>query len=364
MSYVREILRRAKIERGELPNEKYLNRTEEELKQIDADELLWFGASQGDVALVRQAISEGANVNSIDPSKNNQTALHCACDMMTGYLDVVEVLTAHGASVNAVNCFNTTPLHQAAFWAHKDVVVKLLELGADPVAKNDAEMTPLLNADAEWKVNSRPLPIREVADERKHTFEDPNKGGWGQRLRTPAHRKEVLDILHAAAGNRSYGRGADPLLGGLKFPDVWDEWNEEAEIVNPLSRKRKVPGSIPPPRNFLTPAQTKIKWNWTLEEVIDEAIDKQWEEDKHLMEAYGINPNEEETSESKLFSDELKDKNSDGSSADTDKIMEEFHKPELDMFGNEMEDEIAGSIGPGSNRVLIDDDGQDDAGLQ
>eukprot|EP00960_Hanusia_phi_P049340 759506-Hanusia_phi.AAC.2 len=231
---------------------------------------------------LRQAIHEGANVSSVDRNQYNQTALHCACDMTVRavgdmswkYLICLQggIFGHRGGSYGAWGIGERYELFQhdsaassgllgaqsessaccgSEVMEEQEVVVKLLELGADPVAKNAAGMTPLLMADAEWRVrrrdaantrdsaqaNSRPLPIAEVQDETKHTCEDPNKGGWGLRLKTPTHRKEVLDILLEAAGNRSYGRGADPLLGGIIFPDPWDEWDEETEFVNPLSRK-------------------------------------------------------------------------------------------------------------------------------
>ncbi len=46
----------------------------------------------------------------------------------------MEVLAAHGADIDAANDFNCTPLHEAAFWAHKPAVVTLLRRGSGPSA--------------------------------------------------------------------------------------------------------------------------------------------------------------------------------------------------------------------------------------
>jgi hypothetical protein len=100
--------------RGELPDERYFNKTEQELREIDARELLFFAAEEGNVTMLMEAIAmvpslvdawrlfpcdrltlcvilvadllsfpgQGADVNARDTEYYNQTALHFACQFM------------------------------------------------------------------------------------------------------------------------------------------------------------------------------------------------------------------------------------------------------------------------------------------
>ena len=63
------------------------------------------------------------------------TPLHWAA--VGGHKDVVELLLAHGAEVNARYSDGYTPLHYAAANGHKDVVELLLANEADVNAKDE-----------------------------------------------------------------------------------------------------------------------------------------------------------------------------------------------------------------------------------
>ncbi len=75
---------------------------------------------------------------------DGSTPLHCAT--WKGHLNVVEVLLAHGADVNAHNHndhWGTTPLHAAAHANQKAIAELLIAHGADIHAINLNGRTPL-----------------------------------------------------------------------------------------------------------------------------------------------------------------------------------------------------------------------------
>jgi hypothetical protein len=113
---VKAVIRDAKIEEGSLPNPRYQGLTPEEERQLELDELLWFAAEQGEEGLVIEAIQAGANVSSMNPEFYNQTAMHCAAQFQAGHPRIIQLLVEHGADINARNCYNNTPLHEAAYW--------------------------------------------------------------------------------------------------------------------------------------------------------------------------------------------------------------------------------------------------------
>ena len=163
---VKETIRMAKIEDGSLPNPRYMNLTAAQERQLELDELLWFAAEHGELDLARQALQDGANISSTNDEFYNQTALHCATQFLAGHPAMVELLVEHGADVNARNCHNNTPMHEAAYWGYSTTVAKLLQLGADAFALNAINLTPLLNAEGNWQ-GQLPPPLQEAMHSHK-----------------------------------------------------------------------------------------------------------------------------------------------------------------------------------------------------
>lgn len=133
-------------------------------------------ARTGDVGLVRQLVSQGADVTKPDAAgepplliaaleghadvvavlldhgsdieirnKHGLTALHAAA--YAGNLDVVKLLVEKGALVNDThNFYKMSPLHASAEEGHADVVAYLIAHQADIEAKERNGYTPLTQA--------------------------------------------------------------------------------------------------------------------------------------------------------------------------------------------------------------------------
>src|SRR5262249_18128957 len=92
------------------------------------DQQLWQAAFDGDLAGVKSALEQGADVNV--KGRGGFSALLAAC--RNGHLPVVEYLVDHGAHVNQRdNMRDKTPLTAAAFQGHHEIVKYLLEHGAE-----------------------------------------------------------------------------------------------------------------------------------------------------------------------------------------------------------------------------------------
>ncbi|XP_036000915.1 ankyrin repeat and SOCS box protein 4 [Fundulus heteroclitus] len=102
-----------------------------------------------------QLILKGAKVNAASQDNKEDTPLHTAARF--GVPELVALLLAHGASVDARNALQETPLMTAAFWAfdskeqvysqdHHFVCRLLLDHRADPNLKEDDNKTALHKA--------------------------------------------------------------------------------------------------------------------------------------------------------------------------------------------------------------------------
>ena len=97
-------------------------------------------AADGNVALVEQALQNGAHVEVTDVC--GQTALRWAC--WKGHLDVVQyLLTSHAANLEATDNNGWSPLHCACNRGQLDVVQELVARGADLFVTDDVGKTPL-----------------------------------------------------------------------------------------------------------------------------------------------------------------------------------------------------------------------------
>ena len=112
---------------------------------------LHLAAFKGYKDVVELLLANKAEVNAKD--NNGQTPLHVAA--LKGHKDVAELLLANKAEVNAKDNNGETPLHLAALSGHKDVVELLLANKAEVNAKDNDGQTPLhvaaLKATRTWR---------------------------------------------------------------------------------------------------------------------------------------------------------------------------------------------------------------------
>lgn len=99
---------------------------------------LHFALYMKDEAKARSLIEGGADVSR--RTSQGTTPLERAADV--GFKDIVELLIAKGADVNAKDNWNWTPLHSAVY-GHKDIVELLITEGANVNARDGASRTPL-----------------------------------------------------------------------------------------------------------------------------------------------------------------------------------------------------------------------------
>lgn len=80
-------------------------------------------------------------------------SVHCSFKLGYGRREVVELLLANGASIQACDEGGLHPLHNACSFGHADVVRLLLEAGASPNTTDNWNYTPLHEAAQKGKID-------------------------------------------------------------------------------------------------------------------------------------------------------------------------------------------------------------------
>lgn len=100
----------------------------------------FMGSEPVDAVIVKQLIEAGADVNVVNP-KYGDTPLHYA--VRAGNVEVVRLLLAAGANVDAQSSQGDTPLQSGVVHGHESITGVLLEAGADPEIRNAAGFRPI-----------------------------------------------------------------------------------------------------------------------------------------------------------------------------------------------------------------------------
>ena len=104
-----------------------------------ADRALLDAAENGNIEAARQAIADGADVDTLDKRGRApiQNALH------SNNIEAVKLLIDNGANLNAKVANSWTPLYEAVLMGHMETVKLLIENGANVNAKDQMGGTPL-----------------------------------------------------------------------------------------------------------------------------------------------------------------------------------------------------------------------------
>lgn len=103
-------------------------------RSLNGDTALMIAAYQPDIPRALALIGKGAEINRV-----GWTALHYAA--ASGSIPIIQRLLDESAFIDAESPNKTTPLMMAARGGHSAVVKLLIDEGADPTLKNEAEMT-------------------------------------------------------------------------------------------------------------------------------------------------------------------------------------------------------------------------------
>jgi hypothetical protein len=132
-----------------------------------AKESIHRAAETGNIEAVKQHLAAGADVNA-GRSDGGGTPLHFAAGW--GQKEMVELLIAKGAEVNAKEGGGGAPLHVAAAFGKNEIAELLIAEGADMNAKDDDGYTPL-----DWAIEGNQSETADLL--RKHG------GKTGEELR-------------------------------------------------------------------------------------------------------------------------------------------------------------------------------------
>ncbi len=149
-----------------------------------AADTLWTAARDNDIESLKRHLGNGADINERDP-QFQIPALNWAA--LNGSLQAAEWLIQSGALVDATSSDDSTALSHAAFTGRADIAALLIGHGADVNSVNRYQSTPFDNAQANWEVLKSVVgPLKLKVDQQQ----------------AETGRKAVIALLHETGGKR------------------------------------------------------------------------------------------------------------------------------------------------------------------
>ena len=136
---------------------------------------------RGDPEMIRMLAAHGADVNARDAS-NNTPLMDCASHASP---ETVRALLAVGAHVNALGIYDLTALHHAAQENRTETVRILLAAGADPTIRDRDGKTALDYASARRPSDPELVNLLKQAVSGKHGVGQPRRGGKDGEAKSP-----------------------------------------------------------------------------------------------------------------------------------------------------------------------------------
>jgi len=171
----------------------WLDNTENDLNQGDDHRfsLLHWAARSGKINIVDMLIARGARVNATN--MGDDTALHLAASQ--GHRDVVVMLLHNKANINSINEHGNTPLHYASFWMHDQIAEDLVNNGAIVAIGNKFNETALDKCRPQLAQMLADRALQMGQDLKPLPFEDRSWLGFKTRSRDATlSRNPTVDI--------------------------------------------------------------------------------------------------------------------------------------------------------------------------
>lgn len=203
-------------------------------------------AGKGELQAVKALVAKDPALVK-DADADGRTALHHAC--FEGKADVVVFLLEQGAEINRKDTkYSLTPLHMAAWKGQAEVIRILLDRGADLNAREVDNETPLFYAAASDSVESVELLLARGADLKDDKSRVGNSVLWLavergkypvakfliEKGADPKYKKEHGDTMLHSAAWRGTPEMIDLLVDSGLSPNVQDEggWTPLMMAVN------------------------------------------------------------------------------------------------------------------------------------
>ena len=220
--------------------------TNRKISKPQANRALLEAAKNGNIhtaiAAVKQAITDGANVNAKDAGWADMTALHYAAQK--GHKEIIELLIANGVNVNAKNLTDKTPLDWANTFNRPELAALLRKHGGKTGEELKPEKKNKERTEAPKTFSEIDALIRKSEGQSKDNFEivkrylssgaDVNKrnnaGGTILHVAVAKSDKKLVNLLLSKGAdiNVINKRGITPISIAIKF--------RKAEIIDLLRK--------------------------------------------------------------------------------------------------------------------------------